>query len=665
MGHQNVIASGGDLASGGPITGGIEINIDNGGTLTDICVIRGEDVKRTKVLTTPYDLSQCFFDGLKKASVELYGAEDVARLLEEVERIRYSTTQGTNAICERKGPKMGIIVSGDAAAAVAKLSASDPELYAALVSDRVAVVDPQIDVDSEESILNVVKAINKLTATGANRLVVSFDTPDFAEAEANFRAVALRKYPRHLLGAVPITYGSDLSNDSDLTRRTWSALINSFLHPAMETFLFNAEGRLREYRTRNPLLIFRNDGAAARVAKTVAIKTYSSGPRGGMEGVKSFARLYGLKDAVSMDVGGTTTDYGHVHLDGVRELPRGLVEGVEVSFPLCDIPSIGAGGSSIFKVENGKIKIGPESVGAVPGPACFARGGKDATITDASLLIGIFDPVSYFGGDLRIDIERARAAVKANIADPLHVSVEKAVLLMQQAYEQKIADELVKFSKPLADTTLLAFGGAGPLNACGVAEKAGIKTVIIPKLAAVFSAYGIGTCDIAQSYQVTVNDLSQAALKAVIAKMRVKAERDMFSEGVAAGDYQETIALVAWFGTEKKAVSILSTIDIPADFKTADSVEVELIATKVLKTDHREKIEIKKSTQATASGRRSLLQEGMTEATVVPIYRLADMGVGYWGAGPAIIEEDYFTSVIRQGWNFVVSDAGDVVLTKG
>ncbi len=660
MGHQNSMASGANPQADGKAPVGFDINIDNGGTLTDICVIRGADVRRTKVLTTPYDLSQCFFDGLKMASVALYGVENVARLLEEVDRIRYSTTQGTNAICERKGPKMGLIVSGDVAATAAKLGESDPELYAALVGDRIAVIDPNIDINSEDSILNVVKAINKLTASGANRLVVSFGAANFAEAEANFRTVALRKYPRHLLGAVPVTYGSDLSNDKDLIRRTWSALINSFLHPAMETFLYNAESRLREYRTRNPLLIFRNDGAASRVAKTVAIKTYSSGPRGGMEGVKDFARLYGLTDAVSMDVGGTTTDYGHVHLDHVSEQRRGLVEGVEVSFPLCDIISIGAGGSSIFKVEKGQIKIGPESVGAVPGPACFSRGGKEATITDASLLIGIFDPVSYFGGGLRIDLERAKAAVKANIADPLNITVEQAVLKMAQAYEQKIADELVTFSKPLPETTLLAFGGAGPLNACGVADKAGIKTVIIPKLAAVFSAYGIGTCNIAQTYQVTVDALNAASVQENLEKTRKKAERDMFTEGFGPADYHEEAALIAWFGTEKKSVSVTHKVEIPAEFAKADFVELEVTATKVLKTGHGQKIGIHKTTQASPSGQRVLQQQGP-----VPVYRLADMGAGFYGAGPALIEEDFFTSVIQPGWSFVVSDAGDVVLSKG
>jgi len=432
----------------------LQINIDNGGTLTDICIMDGDKVKKTKVLTTPYDLSKCFFEGLQKASGVLYGDFDVKRLLEEVDLIRYSTTQGTNAICERKGPRLGLVLN-DAERELPKLLAEhDRELFEALVGDRVVFLDTNVIMGPEADI-EVVKAINALTAAGANRLVVSFDGPAFHTVEDRFKKVALRKFPRHLLGAVPVLYGSDLSTDKDAERRTWTAMINSFLHPSMEAFLYNAENRLRDYRMKNPLLIFRNDGDASRVAKTIAIKTYSSGPRGGMEGVKAFSKLYGFSDSVSIDVGGTTTDIGQYVNGGVAEVRHGHVEGISVSFPLCEIMSAGAGGSSIFKVESGRIKIGPESVGAVPGPACFGRGGKEATITDASLLCGLFDPASYFGGGMGLDLDRATAAIMTNVAEPMGISLDMALIEMEKAYETKIAEELHRFTKISKDTVML------------------------------------------------------------------------------------------------------------------------------------------------------------------------------------------------------------------
>lgn len=640
---------------------GLQINIDNGGTLTDICVLQDESVHKTKVLTTPYDLSKCFFEGIEKASGVLYGEPNVARLLEEVDLIRYSTTQGTNAICERKGPRLGLIICGANKDLLVSLAEHDPELYSALVGNRVATLaDDLMQHEDYENL--IVKAINELTAAGANRLVVSFGGNDFVELETAFKKVALRKYPRHLLGAVPILYGSDLSEDIDMQRRTWSALINSFLHPAMENFLYNAENRLRGYRTKNPLQIFRNDGASSRVAKSVAIKTYSSGPRGGMEGMKTFSKLYGFSDVVAIDIGGTTTDIGQYLNGDVAEKRRGHVEGITVSFPLCEIVSAGVGGSSIFRAHEGRILIGPESVGAVPGPACFARGGKEATITDASLLCGILDPKSYFGGDLTLDSERAAATVAQSIAQPLGLDLDDALLQMQHAYEEKVAVELHRTTLISDETILLAFGGAGPLNACGIAEKAGIRTVAVPKMAAIFSAYGIGECNISQNYVSTLHAINDTKLKDAVKSLKEKASRDMYAEGYADGSYDLQVRLLAHVGGQE-IVQTLTDERVPAEFQLAEHVEVELSAVKVLRQDGERRIQCKEKEKATLNSNRTLLMKGKGR-TEVPVYNLNQMEPGDYCEGPAIIEEDFFTCRVLDGWNFVISDAGDILLNK-
>lgn len=641
---------------------GLQINIDNGGTLTDICIIQDGAVSKTKVLTTPYDLSKCFFEGLQKASGVIYGKPNVARLLEEVDLIRYSTTQGTNAICERKGSRLGLIYCGPAKDLAVRLAEQDEELYAALVGDRVVHLEPGA-MQREDAQMVAVKAINELTAAGANRLVVSFDGKSFTDGENLFKKIALRKYPRHLLGAVPILYGSDLGTDSDVVRRTWTALINSFLHPAMEAFLFNAENRLRAYRTKNPLLIFRNDGDSSRVAKTVAIKTYSSGPRGGMEGMKSFSRLYGFSDVVAIDIGGTTTDIGQYVNGTVAEQRRGHVEGISVSFPLCEVISAGVGGSSIFKAHEGRIVIGPESVGAVPGPASFARGGKEATITDASLLCGILDPASYFGGDLALDLDRAATAVHLNIAKPLGLGLDEALLQMEHAYEEKVAVELHRFTKISKDTKLLAFGGAGPLNACGIAEKAGINSVAVPKMAAVFSAYGIGECDISHHYAITLHDCDDSGLQEAIATLKTKASRDMFAEGFAEGSYDIRARLVAMVGGKEVSHDLSELAVLPAPFQGIGQLELELSAVKVLRSESQKRASFEGGGKALPDGKRTLLTKGQGRIDV-PVYKLSNMKTGDSGVGPAIIEEDFFTCRVLDDWSFVISDAGDILLNR-
>jgi len=642
---------------------GMLVNIDNGGTLTDICVLKDNNFYKTKTITTPYDLSKCFFDGLRSVSEAVYGEEDVARLLVEVDHIRYSTTQGTNAICERKGPKLGLVTNKGSADLVKRMRAHDEDLYDFLVADRVVEVDLDNLQDSDKA-ADTATVITRLTSAGANRVVVCFDVEQAAMYERLYKRVAFDNYPRHLLGAVPMLFASELAADISADRRAWTAMINSFLHPAMETFLYNAENRLREYRTKNPLLIFRNDGDASRVAKTIAAKTYSSGPRGGMEGVKAFSKRYNLTNVLSMDVGGTTTDIGQVVRHKVHEQRRGKVEGVPISFALCEIASPGAGGSSILTVNDGAIQVGPESVGAVPGPACFGRGGKSATMTDVNLLMGLLDPSTYFGGGLALDVERARAAIADNIATPLDISVEEALLQLRTAYEEKIGDEVKTFGDIDDKTVLMAFGGAGPMNACGVAEIAGIDTVYVPKTAAVFSAFGIGSCDIGQSYAMVLTDSKQPTLAQAYEELLERAERDMFAEGFSPEDYETAAQLVGEKNSEELVHQLGTSIAIPQELTNADAITLEVSARKRLKTEDDKHADVEKVSAARSSKQRSILgkNQGWQD---VPVYEINYMNPGDYGVGPAVIEEEYFTCLVEDGWEFIVTELGDICLSKG
>jgi N-methylhydantoinase A/oxoprolinase/acetone carboxylase beta subunit len=387
------------------------INIDNGGTLTDICVVDGDDVRYTKTLTTPFDLSRCLFDGLAKASTLLYGQERLAALLQSTDYIRYSTTQGTNALVQRKGPRLGLLTTDPTLVEALAATSEEEDLLSALVGDRHAVID--VGVDDDALAAELVARVNALAARGAGRVVVAIGGDDGAEQEKRVKRHLLRLYPRQLLGAIPLLFSWELVADRDDARRTWSALLNAFLHPAMERFLFNAESRLRESRTRRPLLIFRNDGGSSRVAKSSALKTYSSGPRGGLEGTRALASGYGFGHLLMADVGGTTTDVGVVTDGAVQVEHRGRVALVPTSFELAAITSHGVGGSSVIRVTGGEITVGPDSVGAAPGPACFGLGGADATITDVYLCMGLLDPHTYLDGSMTLDVERSRKAVQA------------------------------------------------------------------------------------------------------------------------------------------------------------------------------------------------------------------------------------------------------------
>jgi N-methylhydantoinase A/oxoprolinase/acetone carboxylase beta subunit len=539
----------------------------------------------------------------------------------------------------------------------------DAELYDALLGDRIGQVDPESIEGAADDALRLVSVISTLTSSGADRLVVCFDGPRADDYEKRFKRLALAHYPRHLLGAVPILFAHELTNDFVPERRAWTAVINAFLHPAMEEFLYTSEDRLRGYRTRNPLLIFRNDGHASCVAKTVAIKSYSSGPRGGLEGARTLARLYGFGDLVSMDIGGTTTDIGRVAGNEVFERAKGEVEGVPIAFPLCEIASSGFAGSSIFRIEDGVLRVGPDSVGAVPGPGCFGRGGQEATMTDACLLIGILDPATYFGGGLALDRERARAVIESNVANALSMALEEALLIMRRAYEGNIGAELRRFAGSVDDTTLLVFGGAGPMSACGIAETAGFRTVVVPKMAAVFSAWGIGSCDVGQRYLTTLHDRTADALRAVRGALTLRAERDLFAEGFGPEEYDVRVRLLAEVGATDVCYELADEHAFPPDLLSAEHVELELTAVKTLRDEITAHGEVEKLSEAVPAGLRRVLQRdsGWRE---VPLYEFAALPSGAYGIGPAIIEERYFTCVVGDGWEFCISGPGDIFMRQ-
>jgi len=635
------------------------INIDNGGTLTDICVWDGQNFNYAKTLTTPFDLSKCLFDGLTKASESIFGAPDLEALLHSTKHIRYSTTQGTNALVERKGPRIGLVT--DDAAVVAELRATEAEasLFDALIGPRVAVIDPHAD--EETLIFDLVQQVNKLTTDGAARIVVAVGDAS-GPGERRLRNILLRKFPRHLLGSVPVLYSWEFTADRVRTRRIWSGVINAFLHPTMERFLYNAEDRLRQLRVQNPLLIYRNDGASSRVAKSVALKTYSSGPRAGLEGARALAKAYDLNHVLMIDVGGTTTDVGSVKDFQITVDRRGSIKGVPISFPMSNVHSTGVGGSSIITVKEGQIIVGPESVGAAPGPACFGFGGTSATITDVNLLLGVLDSATYLDGGFALDAERSKAVILATVAEPLGVGLEEALVQMEAAYFATIAKSFAAVIGDPADTTIAAFGGAGPMSACGAARLNNVKTVLVPKLAAVFSAFGISFSDIGRSYEVGLSEPTIEAAQSVHDMLVERAERDMFQEG-----HDLAACTLQWSLVVEEADGTLVS-EAPYTYGDAPAVgagqpaSLTLVVTFELPHASLAANTSLASHPAVASGTRQV-RSSATEVDEVSVYALLDQKPGATALGPSIVEGTFFTARVLDGWKLDVTAAGDLMLT--
>lgn len=633
------------------------INIDNGGTLTDIVVGSGTDFTFTKTLTTPVDLSQCLFDGITKASKQLYGEANLPKLLHSTRHIRYSSTQGTNALIERNGPLIGLIT--DDPALVDELRASDESalLFDDLVGDRVALVPEEGEDDELRRAL--VAKINRLTTAGAERLIVAAAS---RERENLYKRAMLKNFPRHLLGSVPVLFSWEFATDTLRSRQIWSGILNSFLHPTVERFLYSAEHRLRAHKIKNPLLIYRNDGASSRVAKSVALKTYSSGPRGGLEGTRALAEAYGLQNVLMIDVGGTTTDVGVVNESTIATDRHGSVKGVAISYEMSNVHSTGVGGSSIIAVENAEITIGPESVGAAPGPACFGFGGTRATITDVNLLLGVLDPQTYLNGEMSLDAGRSRAVITKTIAEPLGVSLEEALIRMEDAYSAKMAGAFAHFVEDPDTTTVAAFGGGGPMSACSAARIAGVRHVLVPRLAAVFSAFGISFSDIAQTYETNITDEDATAVEQAKTAMESNASRDMFQEGHELSDCQLDWKIVLENADgSSSAESVYSGGQIPLP-EPGQNVILSLRATFSLPHPSIEGGSPRHKTGAVATDTREV-RSSATQIDTISVYQLEDQQPGATASGPAIVEGPFFTARVPSGWTLDVSAAGDLLLT--
>ncbi|MGD9022047.1 MAG: hydantoinase/oxoprolinase family protein, partial [Lysobacterales bacterium] len=408
---------------------------------------------------------------------------------------------------------------------------------------------------------------------------------------------------------------------------------------------------------------FRNDGGAARVAKTTAIKCYGSGPRGGMEGVKALAAHYGFSKLVSYDVGGTTTDVGVV-TDGVlANHLHGHVEGVEISFPLASVSSVGVGGSSVIATRDGDITIGPNSVGAAPGPACFGLGGKSATITDVFLLLGVLDSRTFFGGELELDIDRARDAVLNNVSEPLGIDLDVALERMFDAWVQKIAAGMTAHADIDGDTVLVGFGGAGALAATRLAEATGAGKVVIPGLGAVFSAAGIGFSPLSQTYRVNLCEHSEEELQSTLLALRERAEKDLYAEGVDIAECEILSRLLRVRGDREDIFVIDDERKFPCELVHGDRAVLLYEASKRISGLKFAEVGEEAAREPVIAGLRKI-RTGPGNSQEVAVIRLEDQEPGVTCDGPVIVEENFFTGLLDEGWRLTISGNRDLLLDK-
>ena len=520
------------------------LSIDTGGTFTDGFVSDGDHTAQVKVDTTPQDLTVGFAACVEAAAAAL--GEDLGSFLGALGSLHFSSTVATNTIVERRGAKVGLMVTagaersvyGSAEQARALSEFVGPELVRG-ISER---VDGAGSVVTEPSEAEIEVAVRELLEHGVRLLVLSFANAHLNPAnERRARAAIDASYPRHYLGAVPLLIASRVSLASEDFGRTATAVINAYLHPRLARTLYTAEDGVRERGLTRPLQIVNTDGSTSRVAKTRAIDTYDSGPGAGVLGAGYVAAELGARCVCTFDVGGTTTDVAllaeaRVPVRDVTELGP-----LEIPHPSVSLSSFGLGGGSIISAgAGGELRVGPESAGASPGPACYGLGGRSLTPTDVWLLLGYLEPGEFLGGRRQLDPPAASSAA-ARLADSLGVDVDAALLRARAAIhaelEQRLRDWAARHPA-LAKTApeerwLFSYGGGGGLLCVAAADVLDLRRVVVFPHSSVFSAFGAGLLPIAHGYQSVIAPRSSAAVRAdAVARLADNARRDLRAEGV-------------------------------------------------------------------------------------------------------------------------------------
>ncbi|MHB1024398.1 MAG: hydantoinase/oxoprolinase family protein [Desulfobacteria bacterium] len=672
------------------------IDIDTGGTFTDGFFTRNGRVEKAKVLTTPHDLTECFL-GCIKAGAMKFGVP-VEDFLYDAEVIRFSNTIGTNTIIQRSGSKLGLLLTSgkEDLAPVRSRKGEEPLVALDMVLGVREAVTAGGEVVTAVDGAEVLKAAQELIDRGARCLVVAFANSDSNPAnERAARDIIKREFPRDYLGSVPVVLASNISPRSGEVERINAAVVNAYIHAKLVRLLYKAGEILRGRMFRKTLLIGHNNGTVARVAKTRAINTYNSGPAGGLLGAESIGSLYGVRDLLTADMGGTSFDVGYIRAGVPSYTLAPVIEGFPVNVPMLAIRAIGAGGGSIAHVSNGRLAVGPQSAGALPGPAAFDLGGTEPTVTDADVVLGIIDADYFLGGAMRLSREKAAEAIKEKIARPLGLSVAEAAFRIKQAVDEHMGLELRAMRQEAgfaSEPLLVVYGGAGPTHCCDYARIAGVKKIIVTPFSSVFSAFGSSTQDVGHIYYRRVDAPLEVggdmhAVSNVVASMNLEALRDLRGEGFTGNEVTTSLELFV------RAEGGAAEERIPAEpgfCETPSGQEATLRrARTALGTNgdgnsgrvvlsavglraqapvpHHPVARLSRTsssvTEAVRGRRPTLLGEGGVRVETF-VYDMARLAPGHTLSGPAIVESESTTVLIQPDWTLSVDEYGNCVIEE-
>jgi N-methylhydantoinase A len=687
--------------------------VDIGGTFTD-CVIRDADGQLTiaKSLSTPDDPSRGFLEALAAAAQKL--EISLEELLGQSELVLHGTTLGTNALLEMKGAKAGLITTqGHADALIIMRSVGrsaglpvDRLLHVSrhrkpepLIPRRlIREVSERVDWSGD-----VVLPLNESEARSAIRELLEADVEAigvcFLWGFLNpHHEIAVREMIREMAPEVYVTCAHELITQPGEYERSAATAINCFIGPLMTRYLGRVQERTRELGYARPLLIMQSSGGVGSVEEVARrpLFTIGSGPAGGLAGCQFLADLLGHENVIASDVGGTSFDVGLIS----EGQPLGTTESTVNQYTFrasrLEVVSIGSGGGSIIRVDphSETLKVGPESAGSDPGPACYGRGGERPTVTDANLLLGTLAPESFLAGQLWLDLEAARAAMQG-VSSELGMDALEAASGAVQIVEFQMAELMrqmtVQRGLDPRDFIVYAYGGAAGAHAATFARELGCRTVVVPlgSTASAWSAFGVQSADLLQLHEkseLCCAPFDAEQLNEIFEELERRGREQLLSGGV------DEKNIVTERSAEMKFRLQIHSVEVPvpagrltrSDMESLEHTFVEKYERlhgegsaftdagtdiSLLRVANRGRIlrpsihEWRKGTGEGHAGEREVYWRKLGRHIMTPLFDWSQMGSGDVAEGPAIVQMPETSIVVPPDTVGRVDTFGNFVMT--
>jgi len=659
------------------------LGVDTGGTFTDFVQLTKQGLVVHKQRSTPDDPSRAILDGIGHLTRDTDTLDVV-----------HGSTVATNAVLERKGARVALVATRGFEDVLKIGRQTRPELYNIFVAARPPLVDPELTFGLAE----------RLDASGTVlEPVVEDDVDQLArvlhDLKVDIVAVCLlHSYanPVHeqqvatwlrQSGLVVCTSHEVLPEYREFER--WSTtVVNAYVTPIMARYLLTLEEGLRTAdrgpRTDARLAIMQSNGGciSAAAARAQAVRTVLSGPAAGVVGAKAVAAAAGLTRVIGFDMGGTSTDVSLIDRDIARTTDS-RVGDFPVRLPVIDIHTVGAGGGSIAYVDTGgALRVGPRSAGATPGPVCYGA-GEELTVTDANLLLGRLDADYFLGGRMTIDrtrTERVAAALAKETGLTVPALAEGIVRVANANMERAIRVVSVERGHDPRQFALVAFGGAGGMHACEIAQELQMATVMVPRHAGVLSALGMLVADVTRDYSASVlrpsTTVTLKDLEAICAPLVATAREELSVEGFGPRQQVITRSVDVRYVGQSFEITLPLTKDYRARFdrehgrtygyanpaRATEVVNVRVTATGVTPKPTLPSVRSRKPYRPTPSAVRPGRFGGRT--VKVAFHRWDDLRPGAAARGPAVIAGPEATAIIPPGWQFVVDRFSNLIATR-